>query len=97
MAAYIIVGVDVNHPDAYAEYSRDVPATLEPFGGRFAVRGGAFQVLEGDWPAARIVVLEFPDLEQAQAWHASDAYQAILPIREQNARTHFMVAVEGVP
>ena len=56
MAAYVIVGVDIADPDAYGEYSRDVPATLEPYSGRFLVRGGAFSVLEGDWPASRIVV-----------------------------------------
>ena len=96
MAAYVIVGVDVADPEAYSAYTREVPATLEPYGGRFVVRGGAFTVLEGDWPAPRIVVLAFPSVEQAEAWHESPAYQAILPVRQQNARTHFMVAVEGV-
>ncbi|HYH12290.1 MAG TPA: DUF1330 domain-containing protein [Thermomicrobiales bacterium] len=95
MAAYVIVGVDVNDPEAYGDYAREVPATLEPYGGRFIVRGGAFSVLEGDWPASRIVVLAFPGVEQATAWHESAAYQSILPIRQQHARTHFMVAVEG--
>jgi uncharacterized protein (DUF1330 family) len=96
MSAYVIVGVDVTEPEAYAEYSRDVPATLEPYQGRFVVRGGAFEVIEGDWTAARIVVLTFPSVEQAKAWHESAAYQAILPIRQRNARTHFMVVAEGV-
>ena len=96
MAAYVIVAVDVTDPDTYATYSRDVPATLEPYGGRFIVRGGTYEVLEGAFPAPRIVVLEFLDLDRARAWHASDAYQAILPIRQQNAETHFMVAVEGM-
>ena len=96
MAAYVIVGVDVDDPEAYADYSRDVPATLEPYGGRFLVRGGSFSVLEGAWPSSRIVVLEFPGVDQANAWHESTEYQAILPIRQQHARTHFMVVVEGV-
>lgn len=95
MAAYVIVGVDVADDEMYSTYSRDVPATLEPYGGRFVVRGGAFSVLEGKWPASRIVVLSFPSVDQATAWHESPAYQAILPIRQQNAKTHFMVAVEG--
>ena len=96
MAAYIIVGVDVTNPEDYATYTRDVPATLGAYGGRFIVRGGSYAVLEGDFTAPRVVVLEFPDLDRAKAWHESDAYQAILPIRQQNAQTHFMVAVEGV-
>lgn len=95
MAAYVIVAVDVDDADAYATYARDVPASLDPFGGRFLVRGGDWSLLEGEWPSSRIVVLEFPSLEQATAWHESSAYQKIMPIRQQNARTHFMVAVEG--
>jgi uncharacterized protein (DUF1330 family) len=97
MAAYIIVAVDVTDPDAYATYSRQVPATLTPFEGRFIVRGGGYEVLEGEFTAPRIVVLEFPTREQATAWHESDAYQAILPTRQQNAETFFMVAVDGAP
>lgn len=96
MPAYVIVGVDVSDPQAYGEYAREVPATLEPYGGRFLVRGGTFEVLEGDWPASRIVVLAFPSVEQAKAWHESADYQAILPIRQRHAQTHFMVVVDGV-
>lgn len=96
MAAYVIVSVEVENPEAYAAYSKEVPGTLEPYGGRFVVRGGAFEELEGAWPSARIVVLEFPDVDQAKAWHASPAYQAILPIRQANGRTDFLVVVEGV-
>ena len=96
MSAYVIVGVDVTGAEEYAEYSRRVPATLEPHQGRFVVRGGAFDVIEGDWPATRIVVLHFPSVAHAKAWHESATYQAILPIRERNARTAFMVVVEGV-
>ena len=95
MAAYVIVGVDVHDAEAYSDYTREVPTTLEPFGGRFLVRGGAFEAIEGDWPAARIVVLTFPTVAQAHRWHASPAYQAILPIRERHAKTHFLVVVEG--
>jgi uncharacterized protein (DUF1330 family) len=96
MPAYVLVGVDVTDLEAYGEYTRGVPATLEPYGGRFVVRGGEFEVLEGEWPASRIVVLTFPGVEQAKAWHESVEYQAILPIRQRNARTHFMVVVDGV-
>lgn len=96
MSAYVIVGVDIDDPEAYAGYSREVPATLEPFGGRFVVRGGTYEVIEGAFEPDRIVVLEFPDAEQAHAWHASPAYQAILPIRQRNARTSFLLVVEGV-
>jgi uncharacterized protein (DUF1330 family) len=96
MAAYVIVDVEVLDPEPYKDYVRGVPATLDPFGGRFVVRGGASETLEGDWSPKRIVVIEFPSVERAKAWHASPAYQAILPIRQRHARTNFLTVVEGV-
>lgn len=96
MAAYVVVSVEVADAEAYAEYSRQVPATLEPYGGQFIVRGGATESLEGVWPSPRMVIIEFPSVGQAKAWHASSAYQAILPIRDRNARTDFLVVAEGV-
>jgi uncharacterized protein (DUF1330 family) len=96
MAAYVISGIDVSEPEAYAEYVRGVPTMLEPHGGRFVVRGGALDVIEGEWPAARTVIIDFPSVEQARAWYESAAYQALLPIRQRHARTGFLVIVEGV-
>lgn len=96
MAAYVIAGIDVTEPEEYAEYARGVPATLEPYGGRFVVRGGALEVIEGQWPAGRTVILGFPSVEQAKAWYESEAYQALRPIRQRHARTDFLVVVEGV-
>jgi uncharacterized protein (DUF1330 family) len=96
MAAYVIVDVDVHEPDADRDYQRQVPDTLAPFGGRFIVRGGKAETLEGHWQPQRVVVLEFPSVDQARAWHASQAYQAIIPIRQRNATTHFLTLVEGV-
>ena len=96
MAGYVIVDVEVRDPEAYREYTQAVPATLEPFGGRFIVRGGAYETLEGDWRPQRIVVIEFPSFERAKAWHASPEYQAILPLRLRHARTNFLTVVEGV-
>lgn len=95
MSAYVVVSVEVADPEGYAEYSRQVPATLEPYEGQFVVRGGELTVLEGMWPSPRMVILRFPSVEQAKAWHASPAYQAILPIRQRNGRTDFLVVAEG--
>lgn len=97
MAAYVMVDVAVTDPDAYRAYTERVPATLAPFGGRFLIRGGAVEVLEGAWSPHRVVVLAFPDGAAARAWHASPAYQEILPIRRRHAETRFLAVVEGVP
>jgi uncharacterized protein (DUF1330 family) len=96
MSAYIIGDVAVTDPAGYEEYRAQVLDTLAPYQGRFLVRGGAFAVLEGDWPSQRLVVLEFPSAEQARAWYGSPAYQRILPIRQRHARSKLLL-VEGVP
>ena len=96
MAAYVIVDVAVTEPEPYREYQRQVPATVERYGGRFIVRGGAHETLEGEHTPARLVVIEFPSVDQAKVWWASAEYQAILPIRERYSRTHFLTIVEGV-
>ncbi|MDP8924472.1 MAG: DUF1330 domain-containing protein [Chloroflexota bacterium] len=96
MAAYVIVDVDVTDPEAYKEYTSQVPATVEKYGGRFVVRGGRYETLEGNWQPKRIVVLEFPSYDRARQWYDSPEYQAILPLRERNARANFLTIVEGV-
>lgn len=95
MSAYIIVQVRVHHADAYADYRARVPPTLEPYGGKFIVRGGQVETLEGDWSPERFVILEFPNVERAKAWHASPEYQSVAAIRYQNA-TSQMIVVEGL-
>ena len=96
MAAYVIVDVEVHDPEAYRAYQQAVPGTLEQFHGRFLVRGGAVETLEGSWTPKRAVVLEFPSGERARAWYHSAEYQAILPIRKQHATTNFLCVVAGV-
>ena len=96
MSAYIIVGIDVTDPEEIQAYADGVPATLEPFEGRFVVRGGPYEVIEGAWDAGKVVIIEFPSADHSKAWHASSAYQAIVPIRERHATTHVMMLVNGV-
>jgi uncharacterized protein (DUF1330 family) len=95
MSAYVLVSVEVTDPDAYREYTAQTPGTVERYGGRFVVRGGQYETLEGDWSPQRIVVLEFPSVEQAKRWYNSTEYQRILPIRQRNSRTEFLTVVEG--
>ena len=96
MAAYVMVDVVVNDPEPYQEYLRGVPATVAQYGGRFLVRGGKVETIEGSWNPQRVVVIEFPSADQARAWYHSPEYQAILPIRLRNATSNFLAIVEGV-
>jgi uncharacterized protein (DUF1330 family) len=95
MAAYVIAQVEVTDASAFERYRREVPATLIPFGGRFIVRGGATETLEGDWQPQRLVILEFPNRAAATAWWGSQAYAAPKALRQQSALTQLLV-VEGV-
>lgn len=74
----VIMGGDI------AAYLRAIDATLVPFGGRFVLHGGEVEVLEGHW-SGDLVMIAFPERASAKAWYASDAYQAILPLRRANA------------
>ena len=73
MTAYVIADIDVHDAEAYREYVALVPGTIEPFGGRFIVRGGDHQSFEGEWRPHRLVVIEFPSADDARRWYASDA------------------------
>ncbi|HEY7142200.1 MAG TPA: DUF1330 domain-containing protein [Methylomirabilota bacterium] len=75
MAAYVIVDIEVTDPARYAEYGQRVPQTIAAYGGRFLVRGGAHEVLEGTWRPRRLVVVEFPSLAQARRWYDSEEYR----------------------
>jgi len=96
MAAYIIAEVEVTDPETYATYRAQTPGVIERHGGRFLVRGGAAELLEGEKPPARIVVIEFADLAAAKRFYGSPDYQAIIGIRQRAARSR-LVLVEGQP
>ena len=95
MSAYIVVEVDVRDRERYEDYKRLVPPTLAEYGGRFVVRGGAAETLEGDWSPGRIVIVEFPSAEQARAWWGSAEYAPAKALRQATAHTR-MILVEGV-
>ena len=95
MPAYVIVNTDIRDAASYEEYRRRAPATVQAHGGRYLARGGSMEILEGDWKPVRVVMLEFPSLEQAKGWLASPEYREIMPIRQRCARCDF-VLVDGV-
>jgi uncharacterized protein (DUF1330 family) len=94
MAAYLIADVTVKNPDAYAEYRKQVLPTITKHGGRFLVRGGAHETLEGDWRPGRVVVIEFPDMAAAKAWYRSTEYAPLAKLR-QSASSGRVILVEG--
>jgi uncharacterized protein (DUF1330 family) len=95
MAAYALVDVEITDSAGFAEYRKLVPASIAEFGGRFLVRGGAMEVLEGDWKPNRLVILEFPDLSGLKAWYHSPGYQQLLSLRKRTATSNFVI-VDGV-
>ncbi len=94
MPAYVIVDVTINNSEAYSAYKELTPVSIKNYNGKFIVRGGLTQTLEGDWKPERIVVLEFPDVDTARAWWNSDEYAGAKKIRQANAETR-MILVEG--
>jgi len=95
MPAYIVVEVEVEDPVRYEDYKKMVPQSLVAYGGRFLVRGGKVENLEGDWSPKRFVMLEFPSVEQGKAWWSSPEYAEAKALRQATAKTQ-MIVVEGV-
>lgn len=92
---YVIVQVSAIHdPAAYETYRPLAGASIAAHGGRFIVRGGEAERFEGDGPAGRNVVVEFPSLAAAKGWYNSPEYQEALKIR-LGASTGSLVIVEG--
>lgn len=95
MAAYVIVDIKINDTEKYNEYKKLTPASIAAYDGKFIVRGGATETLEGDWQPGRVVVLEFPDAGRARQWWDSPEYAIAKTIRQTAADTK-MILVEGV-
>jgi uncharacterized protein (DUF1330 family) len=95
MAAYVIAEMLITDPQTYDEYKKQVGPLVAKFGGRFIVRGGQHEVLEGDRQVHRIVVLEFPSMEVLKSWYNSPEYAPLLAMR-QRASKGSLVVVEGV-
>jgi len=95
MAAYFLVEIETVDAEEMAEYRAKVPPVVEACGGRFLVRGGSSETLEGDWHPKRLVVLEFPDLATAKAFYDSEAYEPLKQMRLRAGNSK-MVLVEGV-
>jgi len=95
MAAYVIADVEVIDPVKFREYGNQVPATVEEYGGKYLVRGGAVEKSEGDWEPNRMVVIEFKSIEQLKKWYHSREYDGPMQLRHQSANSNVLF-VEGV-
>lgn len=95
VSAYIVADLDPKDPEKLKEYAEKVPKTIEKYGGRYLVRGGKFEIWEGDWKPTLLVVIEFPSWEAAEEWYNSEEYQPLKKMRMMSARTDG-VLVEGV-
>jgi uncharacterized protein (DUF1330 family) len=93
MAGYVIANVIWKDPESLAVYKRLMPLSVEKYGGRFLVRGGSSEVLEGKWSPA-LVVIEFPTVQQARLWYNSDEYRPALEVRLRAAENELLI-VEG--
>ena len=95
MPAYVIADVTVSDAPGFEEYRKGVPGSLAKYGGRFVVRGGRFEVLEGGWRPTRLVIVEVPPMEHARRWYDSPEYRPLRELRVRTAKTDF-VLVDGV-
>jgi uncharacterized protein (DUF1330 family) len=94
MKAFVIAAETPKDELMFSEYLKAVPATLQPFGGKFIVRGGTLRLLEGEWPHPRFVIIEFPSREAAEGWYSSSEYQKIIGLRLSSSIGNLII-VEG--
>lgn len=94
MPAYVITEIEVHDPVRYEDYKKLSTASVQAFGGKFVVRGGKVQTLEGTWSPKRFVVVEFPTVERAKEWWSSPQYAPAKKLRNETA-TSQMILVEG--
>ncbi len=95
MAAYFIVDLDVTDWAGFDEFRRLLPAVMEKYGGKYIVRGGTFEVLEGQWQPTRLVLLEFPSMDAAKRFYDSEDYRPLKELRLRTAKTNLVLA-EGI-
>ncbi len=95
MAAYIVADIEVTDPEVYRTYAQQTQATIDKYGGKFIVRGGQAETIEGGWQPRRVVMIEFPSVEQAKTWYNSPEYSAIAGIRHRSTVSR-IILVQGV-
>ncbi len=95
MPAYLIANVDVKDAGKFKDYMKATPPVIKKFGGKFLVRGGDFEILEGGWNPKRLVLVEFESMQKAKHFYNSPEYKAIIDLRQSSAYTEW-VFVDGL-
>lgn len=92
MSAYLVVSISVHDADLYKEYAAQVPPFIAKHGGEYCVRGGATELLDGDWNPERLVVVRFPSRQKAMDFIEDPGYAPVAAIRHRAATTNMIVA-----
>lgn len=95
MAAYLVVDIDVTNPAQFEEYKKLAPTAIAKYGGRYLIRGGAYESIEGDWKPQRLTVVEFESMDKAKAFYHSPEYQTAIKARKGAAKMN-MLLVQGI-
>lgn len=94
---YAVILLDVRDADCYTAYAERATSIEVRYGGRPLVAGDAKEVIDGTWPAQRIVILEFPSIEQARRWYSDPEYKTLIPLRHQATQSHILLIEEHEP
>ena len=92
MPGYVIADVEITDPAVFEQYRSLVGPTIEKYGGRILVRGGATETREGEWSPRRLIVLQFDSVARAREWYDSPEYRPLIELRKRSAKTQLVIA-----
>jgi len=95
MPAYVIIEIKVRDAAKFEEYKKKAPPSIAAYGGKYLVRGGSVETLDGTWAPERIVILEFPSMARAREWYNCEQYAEAIQLRHASATSQFIL-VEGL-
>lgn len=96
MAVYVVADLNITNPEEFQKYGQRVVDIVRQYGGRYLIRGGDSEILEGNWRPKRLTILEFPTAEHVKKWYESPEYQAIIGFRHRSATGHLTIVSGGV-
>ena len=95
MAGYAIIDTEITDKETFSKFIERIPAVVESYGGKFVVRGGTVEVVQGDWNPSRLVIIEFESAEQALNWENSQEFAELRELRNGASNSNVIV-IEGV-